>query len=679
MYEIRSESVKTFITDRSIKLPRFQRKQTWKEAKNFQLCISIFNEYPLGMCIISSEKRKAKTVSLLLDGRQRRNALSQMYEDPEKIYLWALKFIGIKNNDQIADIEDKYYNKINDYIEAEYDQKDEEDLEDPTSEDEQIEEDEDDESKEEEEFDPNESGLAILLQIIKICHNKTVKGTGFTRPFDLSKNVSRLPYIENNNGKLKLSSKRVKTFIDEYQRYCDEMDYDQYEMASFEEYIRSRCDILDGKDKKFKTDLTQKWEAIVERMQIVDKIDTFLSRSFVGIIEVKDPSPSDAQKIFNIINTGGEPLSSVEILSAKPHWNITVENPSENAVEYIKRLYKRIGVDSASIVRWDYPATFYRRMGKNLIFPELEEKDDTLGKELTLGFKILSAIKVNGVQKESIEELGKKTDINWAIDIDKILEELSYMDKVMASYSYFKYFSSWKTTVYELSSEAVSINYLSLVYLDWIRKGKPVGMDAKTKLFQKNSFILWDRLIYEYVYKQWKGAADHKTANNINSFSSEPDTFKPIETNKWINLLTEIHDESRIDNLDITLDYMKPLLFHMYCMKKVQGPDDCEIEVDHILPKNTFDNSTIDRKGVVQNNLYNLGLLPKRDNISKSNSKLKTIDDDWLIDQIQKYEFIKKEDFEKYSNINNYKEMYKERFDIFVETYTRDRDNLLNN
>ena len=100
MYEIRPESVKTFITDRNVKLPRFQRKQTWKDEKNFQLCISIFKEYPLGVCILSSDIKKGRTTRWLLDGRQRRNALTQMYEDPEKIYIWSKRFIKFKNSDQ---------------------------------------------------------------------------------------------------------------------------------------------------------------------------------------------------------------------------------------------------------------------------------------------------------------------------------------------------------------------------------------------------------------------------------------------------------------------------------------------------------------------------------------------------------------------------------------------------
>ena len=121
MYEIRPETVKSFITDRNVRLPRFQRKQTWDPKKNFQLCISLFKEYPIGVCILSVDESKGKTVRWLLDGRQRKNALTKMYEDPENIYNWARAFIGFKNSDQPFELEEKYWEKINEYIEADVD------------------------------------------------------------------------------------------------------------------------------------------------------------------------------------------------------------------------------------------------------------------------------------------------------------------------------------------------------------------------------------------------------------------------------------------------------------------------------------------------------------------------------------------------------------------------------
>ena len=120
MYEIRPESVYTFITDRNVKLPRFQRKQTWDKKKNFQLCISVFKEYPIGVCIlsVSEDTKQNKKIRWLLDGRQRRNALTQMYEEPENIYDWAKSFIKFKANDQPDELADKYWEKVNEYLEA---------------------------------------------------------------------------------------------------------------------------------------------------------------------------------------------------------------------------------------------------------------------------------------------------------------------------------------------------------------------------------------------------------------------------------------------------------------------------------------------------------------------------------------------------------------------------------
>ena len=55
------------------------------------------------MCILSVEKYKDKTVKFLLDGRQRRNALKQLAEDPENLYLWAKKFLDLKASVPKAD------------------------------------------------------------------------------------------------------------------------------------------------------------------------------------------------------------------------------------------------------------------------------------------------------------------------------------------------------------------------------------------------------------------------------------------------------------------------------------------------------------------------------------------------------------------------------------------------
>ncbi len=673
MYEIRPETIKTFITDRNVKLPRFQRKQTWDDKKNFQLCISLFKEYPIGVSILSVDESKGRTVRWLLDGRQRKNALTMMYDDPENIYNWAKSFIRFKNSDQPSEIEEKFYSKINEYIEADLDEEFESSI---TSSD-------DDtstavESAEDVDVDFSSNGLEFLLEIIKIIHNKQKRNTGFTKPFDFTKYVKKLPYVDVDSNGTKLSSRRVKTFIDEYRKYCDDEQLDFDHNGSFYKFLTLRCDILD--EKKTQSLLTQNWESIKERILIVEKIDSLLSTSKIGVIEVKNLQPSDAQKIFNIINSEGEKLTAVEILSAKPHWNIVVENPSQQEVDATKTLYSRIGTVQTDIVRWDLPATFVSRIGNNFVVKAFTDSKTDFEKELTIGFKILSGVYVNGVKKEDIEALSKVDNLNWSADFETLVSDFKEMLKLISSYEYFKFFKSWNTSMMELTSDAIALNFMAIAYKDWCRKGKPVG-DSSAKKFQKNCFILWDRMIFEYVKKLWRGSSDSKIASNISSLSNEPELFEPVHESEWYSLLNDqIFDSSKIEADDITLSLMKPLLYHMYCLKSVSGPDtNYAIEVDHIIPQSLFSESSIDRKDIIQDNILNLGLLPKDENVAKSNKRLILIESKWLKDQVLKYEFIPENRYQDFSNVNNYKELFNLRKSIILNAYGEDRNDFLNN
>ncbi len=592
MYEIRPESIKTFITDRNVKLPRFQRKQTWDEKKNFQLCISLFKEYPIGVTILSVDENKGKTIRWLLDGRQRKNALVMMYDDPENIYNWAKRFIGFKNSDQPSELEEKFTAKINEYIEADLDDEAGIDETDGTEDDSEMRE------------DDNENiilnttyGLDFLLDIIKMIHNKQKRNTGFTKPFDLSKYVNKLPYIENDIQGVKLSSRKVKTFIDEYRKYCDDEFIEYDDEKSFYNFLSLRCVIQD--EKKTRACINEKWAAIKERILIVEKIDSLLTNSKIGVIEVKNLTPSDSQKIFNIINSEGEKLTAVEILSAKPHWNIIVENPSQGTIDATKELYKRIGTMQSDVVRWDLPAAFLKRIGKNIAIRQFSDSKSDFEKELTYGFKILSGIYVGGVKKESIEELSK-APLNWSSEIDELIYDLQNMFKLISSFEYFKYLKSGSTTIMELTSDAIALNFIIVAYKDWCRKGKPIG-DTKAKQFQKNCFILWDRLIFEYINKQWRGSGDQKVANNIVSLKNEPDIFIPVHVDKWKSILEDqIFAYSTIETTDISMVMMKPLLYHSYCLMKMQGPDTCyDIEIDHIIPQTLFNESSIPRETLI--------------------------------------------------------------------------------
>ena len=111
-----AEHTTSYFINNKIDLPRFQRKATWKDKDNFTLAISVFKGYPIGVVIVN-ETGKEK---FLLDGRQRRKALTTMYEDPVEVYTWAAKFLGLKGNMSDDEVRIRFYDKIREYLQTEF-------------------------------------------------------------------------------------------------------------------------------------------------------------------------------------------------------------------------------------------------------------------------------------------------------------------------------------------------------------------------------------------------------------------------------------------------------------------------------------------------------------------------------------------------------------------------------
>ncbi len=695
MYEIRPESIKTFVEDSGIKLPRFQRKQTWDDIKNFKLMISLFKEYPLGVCILNIERTNGKTIRWLLDGRQRRSALMRFYTDPEAIYVWAKKFLGLKSRDQLYEVKEKFWNKINEYLEEDLDDyknkekvksnkdaRDEENYEMVSQSNKDL-----SEEGEYEELTEHSSGLNLLLEIILLIHNKTPSYSGFTRPFDFTSIIPNLPYLEVENGKSHLNSRKTRSFINEFKNYCNDESREISKEAFFD-YIVMRFNLDEEDKKEFKKILNKYWKDISKRIELVDKIDSIYMNSKIGLIEVKNLSSTDAQKIFNIINSEGTRLTAVEILSAKPGWNIKISIPSPELVEKTKELYKTIGIVPQGFVRWDAAATFIERVDsgtRKLFFKKFSDSKSDFEKKITFGFKILSGIFESGVKKEDIDKLSNDLNINWDIDIENALSEMNIFTKIVRGSTYFKYLYSWRFSIMDALSDAIAMDFILILYKDWKRKGKPVGASQQTKEFQKNAFILIDRLIYEYITRQWRGSGDSKIGKNLRDFGfsghfTANSVFEPLSEQEWTSVLDEIFDKNTVQNEKISISLLKPILYHSYAIKNIQGPDtQYPIEVDHIIPQTLFDSSTLPEKEYLKHNLFNLALLPKNENISKRNKKLIEINDEWLKDQIEKYTFIREKDFKKYSDLNHWEDLKNYRKEIFKKIFTYDRKRILNN
>ena len=469
----------------------------------------------------------------------------------------------------------------------------------------------------------------------------------------------------------------MKSFIIEYQRHCEDNDIEYAENSEyFAEYLISRGTLRNGVTKdKVKNTVQRKWEEILVRFSIFEKMDSIMSNCKIGIIEVQGFKPADSQKIFYIINSEGVKLTAAEILSAKSYWNKKIQNPSAEMINATDTLYTAMGIRVEDVYRWDIPATLLERLGDNVVFQKLSwdsiNKKTEFEKKLTLGFKTMAGVYKKAVTKEHLDEMGRDNSIDWNIEAENTIKDLKMVIKLIEDTTYFRYLKTWKTSIMELTSDAIALNFILLMYFDWIRKERPVGSSTRTKQFQRNCFILWDSLIYEYVRKIWRGSSDSLIANNIRELNDRGEVFTPVEKERWIDLLQEIYERSTVNGTNVSVSLMKPILYHMYCLQNIAGPNDTNItiEVDHIIPQSEFKSSTIPNSDIIKDNLFNLGLLPKRDNVSKSNHKLRHIDDDWLISQIEKYEFIDRCMFDTFSSVSSYMDLFEHKKKKYDEAF----------
>ncbi|MDP2452973.1 MULTISPECIES: DUF262 domain-containing protein [unclassified Kaistella] len=710
MYQVKPETILTFLNDHTIRFPRFQRKQTWKAEQNLKLAISVFKSYPIGVTIINKQAFGSKSTRWLLDGRQRRNALLLMQQNPENIYEWSKKFFGLKNTDQHQDIKDKFWDKIADYLndsdedgfqeaksKAIREGKDEFFFDGKTyavnstevnSNGEYIGEFFEDESlvKEpemelESNTDYNRSiwgNLDELLFIIQTVHNLTITKSGFTNPFDFRKQINNLTY--STEGNKILSGQKLTTFIGEYLKNNFDNGTPDIDIKSFYDYLISRYPLDAQTAKILHSNIQKNWEHISNSIKVVEIIKNRLQEAIIGIIETQDITATDSQMIFMLINKEGTKLSAVEILSAKPAWNIIIKSPSKNIEEHRRLLYSAINTQVENTVRWDYPATFYDRISAlDFLFPKLSyNKNNELEKKLTLGFKILSGIYQKGIKKEDVDKLALNKDISWESDIDTIIDELNIIGKVLGDSPYFKYLKSWNQNFLDITSDAIALNFLFTVYHDFKRKDMPIGNSDKAKIFINNAIILADKLVFEYVTLKWRGSSDSKISQNIKNFSSLPEKFDMVNDQNWLSTIKGINDTFKIDENDISFGISKTLVYHIYSIYSLMGPQDSSVDIDHIIPQSLFNKSNIIDAEIIKNALFNLCPLPSKENSSKTNKSLKHIDDKWLVQQIEKFSNIKYNQFENFSHATKWQDLRDLRRSFFEEDFLFERMQLLN-
>lgn len=407
MYELRPESIKTFIGDRTIKLPRFQRKQTWGARKNFELCLSLFRDIPLGVVVIRVDTREGAGSSRrpilekhLIDGRQRLNALVRA-SNPEEIYAWAKEALRLRNTQSIDEVTERFWRYVDDYFgedeadDGRADPADRPELE-PAGSDESPLGTEGGEGGVDDvdaetggamgisaadtappasaiasasRTGPGAQGLQELLEIILVVHPKRPNGSGFTQPFDLRRFLPSIDFIQTDRatGRPYVDAAKLAAWI-QFKRASTAGTHAY--PSSIDEFLEwvGAPQLEPGLRARLREEMGRKWRRMESVFSALDSIDKRLQESKIGYLEIRDCSANEERKIFVIINSAGTPLTAAEILSAKPAWNKVVETPDSSIVREKEAMYREAGIPIPdTTVRWDTAATLLSRLHAALV------------------------------------------------------------------------------------------------------------------------------------------------------------------------------------------------------------------------------------------------------------------------------------------------------------------------
>ena len=672
-YNIETRSITEFVTDSKIKLPRFQRRSTWSAKQNFELAISIFQEYPVGVVIINDEGH----TSWLLDGRQRRSALKDLRANPDLVYDWARKYIKFKSNQDINEVKTMFWEKINAYLQQEENDEEEPDLVENDWASEQslfVEEEKDEDINKWRQRD----GLKTLLEIILMVHQKTTNGGRWERIFsDLNKFIERPPYAPKREN-FKIIPEDLRQFLLDYKNKVFTPTKE-----NFIQHMDDFAAIKTGKEKEFHNQVEQKWEDIEHIVQVISKSEQIISDARIGVILLKNVTPLDAQNIFSRINSGGTQLKAEELLSAKPFWNERVLIGDSKMIDLVNDLYTRLGVEvpkDGNVVRWDYGATLISRIkDQHLIFEDYRENKPSQEidmTQITLGFKLISSFFNKGMSAVVVNELERNKQINWGSSIDDLVNDVNTISEILLKTEFFKFFRSWKKSLYKLLGAAPTLEYVTILLYDWKEKGSPRVSSAEYNAFVRDAKALFDRIIFEYCIGAWKGSGDSKMANHIKNWKER---IKPMDEEAWKTLITSAC-EGVYNGQTLDIKHLTPILCYQYALLKKIPDNTLEetSEVDHIIPQAKLEKNQM-IPGTYKNALFNLQLLPKSDNISKKDKTLNELTDSFLRQAISKYTGIQEQDFGRYSDVSKIEELKKERLAYLLDAFGEKRKTELSN
>lgn len=676
-YSIETRTVTEFVTDSNIRLPRFQRKSTWKPSQNFELAISMFKEYPLGVIVINDEKG----TSWLLDGRQRRNALKELRNNPDQVYDAVKAYIKFKSNESEDSLKVKFWKKVDLYLVSKAAMPDKE----VAAEDCNSDTEEDDH---EEGIDRirQQEGLKNLLDIILMVHQKKKDLESgllygkWERLFKLDQFLSNLEYATKRDN-YRINPESLHEFILKIGEKA-KIENRNVDADFFMEYIDEK--IKEGQEAALKTHIERHWDDMAKVISVVMRSEEIFRRARIGVISIKNVTPLDAQNIFSKINSGGTPLSPEELISAKPFWNEPIPECSSEVRNLVLELYQRLGVsvpEDGRVVRWDLIATLMGRIKDHKLFFEPYEpskhyntsKPQTFP-QISIGFRLVSAWFMKGVSKVQINAIEENKEIKWPESLDRFVDDFNRMCWVLLNDDFFKSLALWNAPMMKLVGASATFDFCAIMFRHWHELDNPYSHSAKLFEFYRHARALFDNIVFEYATGFWKGSGDSKMAKHLR----EPNKrFEPLDNATWNSFLNEICTNGTYNGQSIARANIEPLIYYQMVLRKMHYPFDTHYEIDHILPQSRLKNNQSVPEWFMDS-VINLSLLPQRDNNEKNDRLLVDLKNTCLSHVVASFTGIDIEDFEKYSNTTNVPQLIDLRKTMWLNSFGESRLNILN-
>ena len=587
-YEFKPLTLNTFV-NRKFVYPRFQRRTVWKDKQNFNLLFSVFKGYPLGVVIVSSEKAGDKTVDFLLDGRQRKTCLSQVFKNPENIYVWAKSYCKLKPTDDENEVARKFWLKHDEFFYQDSDSAQEDDSEeggfDLVT---------DDDENEIKEVTEDSWGMQFLLECILTMHPKKPTYTGLTSPFMLggisAENAPRRvreEFTKRQRGhdvlSHRMSGSKCAGLYRDVLKWHNNSNKSTITEDSVLEWLREQN--MYENNANLEVDFNRNWHRFQRALNMVIRLDELLERNSIGMVEAKDYSDTDRQMIFQFINDAGTPLTDIQILSASPHWNKAVQD--NNILDQSRKaLYESMEIEPRSnAVRWDVAACAPDQVDLSA-FIDGQDQTGSEDKKLKVGFKLLSLYSNGSVSKQGIQAVGMSEEF-WNSPFDAYQAYNLILDKLKGT-EYFRMLKSWKVNLAKMTSENASFFLLEAIRKRYDHYQKPKSGEKYYK-WLNDSFALIDRVIFQSIIGQWKGSGDSLLARRLKNASDIEWTLVPRED--WESLLETTNTQGELGGKPIDLKTSQKIALHCAMLNGKPNAAEANCEIDHIIPKSRLEAS----------------------------------------------------------------------------------------